>query len=84
MWSSDEFASPLNSICQEYWHAYSSPPLILGDTISRECDKGETYNSVLEPLKHSRWDEMGNLYRRLPIDASYQVAIIWLSVFRED
>jgi len=36
MWPSDEFVSPLNSICQEYWYAYSSPPLILGDTISRE------------------------------------------------
>ena len=39
MWSSDECVSPLNPICQEY----SSPPLILGDTISREFNKGEAY-----------------------------------------
>jgi hypothetical protein len=25
--SSDEFVSPLSSICQEYWYVYSSPPL---------------------------------------------------------
>ena len=43
MWSSDECVSPLNSICQEYWYVYSSPPLILGDTISREFNKDETY-----------------------------------------
>jgi hypothetical protein len=28
---------------QEYWYVYSSPPLILGNTISREFNKGETY-----------------------------------------
>jgi hypothetical protein len=43
MWSSDECVSPLNSICQEYWYVYSSPPLIPGDTISREFYKDETY-----------------------------------------
>ena len=43
MWSSDEFVSPLNSICQDYWYVYSSTPLILGDTISREFNKDETY-----------------------------------------
>jgi hypothetical protein len=42
-WSSDECVSPLNSSCEEYWYVYSSPPLILGDTISREFNKGETY-----------------------------------------
>ena len=43
MWSSDECVSPLNSICQEYWYVYSSPPLIPGDTIIREFYKDETY-----------------------------------------
>ena len=43
MWSSDEFVSPLNSICQWYWYTYSSPPCIPGNTISREFNKGETY-----------------------------------------
>jgi hypothetical protein len=43
MWSSDECVSPLNSICQEYWYAYSSPPFIPGDTISREFNKDEAY-----------------------------------------
>ena len=43
MWSSDEFVSPLNSICQGYWYAYSSPPFISGDTISRKFNEDETY-----------------------------------------
>ena len=43
MWSSDECVSPINSICQEYWYVYSSPPFILVGTISREFNKDETY-----------------------------------------
>jgi hypothetical protein len=35
---------------------------------------------MLAPLKHSRWDEMGNLYRRFPIDAFYQVAEYYKAV----
>ena len=47
-----------------------------GDTISRKYNKGEQYFKKISACtpKNSTWDQMANLYRRHPLDASYQVA----------
>jgi hypothetical protein len=51
-------------------------------SFSLEINQSETRIALWRPCLLTHRDEMSNSYRGPPIDASYQVSVVWLSGFR--